>query len=66
MQKTRAVLQLALIIVSDSASAHNLFDAVPAAQLRDVSTDRPATTESAYTVDAAQDSRVFLGFSYRY
>src|SRR5687768_14800587 len=33
-------------------SAYNLFNPTPAAQMREMSTDRPDQTESAYTVDA--------------
>lgn len=43
---------LASLTITTGASAYNLFDPRPAAELRDLSTDRPDTTESAYTVDA--------------
>ena len=33
-------------------SGHHLFDPTPSALLRELSTDRPDKTESAYTVDA--------------
>lgn len=51
---TTALLVCAItpLINPRSASAYNLFDPKPAADLRELSTDRPDTTESPYTVDA--------------
>jgi hypothetical protein len=43
---------LLLAIIAKPALAYNLFDPVPNAQLRGLSTDRPDTTESPYSVDA--------------
>lgn len=47
-------------------SQFNLFNPTPRALLRDMSTDRPDTTESAYTVDAGhfQIELSFADFSY--
>lgn len=52
MHSLRTCLSLMLIIVAGKAAAYSLFEPVPAAQMRDLSTDRPDTTESPYTVDA--------------
>ena len=52
MRQMRALLSAALIIVSGKTVAYNLVDPVPAAQMRELSTDSPDTTESPYTVDA--------------
>lgn len=46
------LLIISLLIIPTDASAYNLFDPKPSSDLRDLSTDRPDTTESAYTVDA--------------
>ena len=46
------LFSIVLLTIPKSAFAYNLFDPRPAAELRDLSTDRPDTTESAYTVDA--------------
>ncbi len=45
-------LSLSLSFATSRAVAYSLFDPVPDHQLRDLSTDRPDTTESPYTVDA--------------
>lgn len=41
-----------ILTAAESAGAYNLFDPKPEADLRELSTDRPDTTESPYTVDA--------------
>jgi hypothetical protein len=47
-------------------SAFSLFNPTPAAAMREMSTDRPDTTESPYTVDAGhlQLEMSFAGYSY--
>lgn len=47
-------------------SEYHLFNPTPRALMRDMSTDRPDTTESAYTVDAGhfQVEMSFVDFSY--
>src|SRR6187431_128930 len=50
-----AVLLPAALLAGDvpaDKSAYSLFNRTPASQLRELSTDRPDLTESAYTVDA--------------
>lgn len=46
------MLALLLFAIAKDVSAYNLFDPKPDADLRELSTDRPDTTESPYTVDA--------------
>ncbi len=41
-----------LFFANASAAAYNLFDPVPRTDMRELSTDRPDTTESPHTVDA--------------
>jgi hypothetical protein len=53
----RATLLLPAVLFAGDAvtadkSSYTLFNRTPAAQLRELSTDRPDLTESAYTVDA--------------
>src|SRR5215813_12940030 len=52
MHSMRAALQTAIFLLASKAVAYNLWDPVPTAQMRELSTDRPDTTESPYTVDA--------------
>src|SRR5689334_14412272 len=51
-----ATLSLPAVLLAGEApadkSAYTLFNRTPASQLRELSTDRPDLTESAYTVDA--------------
>lgn len=49
MRILTALLAAAPLIAADS---HTLFNPVPKEQMRELSTDRPDTTESPYTVDA--------------
>ncbi|MDB6060023.1 MAG: hypothetical protein JWM78_126 [Verrucomicrobiaceae bacterium] len=51
MRALNAVAVLALLI-SSSSIAYNVFDPRPDAELRDLSTDQPGTTESPYSLDA--------------
>jgi hypothetical protein len=54
----RATLALAAVLAADPLAAeegksgYSLFDPTPRDQMREMSTDRPDQTESAYTVDA--------------
>jgi hypothetical protein len=43
---------LFLVVPATASAQYSLFRPVPAAQMRDLSTDRPDKTESPYTVDA--------------
>lgn len=52
MHSVRVALKAVLIFFASKSVAYSLFDAVPPAQMRELSTDRPDTTESPYTVDA--------------
>jgi hypothetical protein len=53
MKKTALIpLSLSLVLTALPAAGYDLFDPVPADQLRDLSPDRPDTTESPITVDA--------------
>jgi hypothetical protein len=50
--RASTTLALLLFAITKDVSAYNLFDPKPNADLRELSTDRPDTTESPYTVDA--------------
>lgn len=52
MHRRRLALPAILIVLSCKTAAYTLVEPVPAAQMRELSTDRPDTTESPYTVDA--------------
>ncbi|MFT3929700.1 MAG: transporter [Spongiibacteraceae bacterium] len=53
-----------LFFAANSAIAYSLFDPVPADKLRDLSTDRPDTTESPHTVDAGHYQIEWEAISY--
>jgi hypothetical protein len=57
-------LILSCCVVPLSAAAYDLFDPRPTAELRELSTDRPDTTESPYTVDAGHFQLEWEALSY--
>lgn len=60
----RTLARVILLFAVSSADAYNLFDPVPSDRLRDLSTDRPDTTESPYTVDAGHFQIEWEAISY--
>lgn len=52
LNTTQLLSAMFAIFGSSVAQSYNLFDPKPDAEMRELSTDRPDTTESPYTVDA--------------
>lgn len=65
LRKTAVLLSiLSIPLATSSAVAYSLFDPVPDNKLRDLSTDRPDTTESPHTVDAGHYQIEWEAISY--
>jgi hypothetical protein len=60
-----SILALAIPLHAADKSAYNLFNPTPRDQMREMSTDRPDTTESPYSVDAGhvQIETTLFGFA---